>query len=517
RSVSSSSGHIRASTRPKKPTICAGLKDVATTVVSKPLAAATSRQTSVWVGIGDVSIADLLEASVYQYLLVYYEGAKGEQPKAANVPLVLLRYDTSPGAQTKSDTQISHARVELSILPLRLTLDQDTLNWLDVFAENVNMHVYAAVDLKLMGDFEKEEVPEARGELVEARQAELEHLGSSALRTPKIPPSIWLDSFKISEVVACIDYRCKRVNLKRLRRGDRAELINLLPILEGLEVKLRSAHLRGLRNVTELSGQLIESWKGDMSKAQMLRSVCRMTPIRSLTNISCSLTELLSLPFLQYRYTSPIDSVARDPRTGRRLGWWRQLSEFATCLTIESLTALERAVSTTQSVLETASDLVDATAPSSLVSSSSADWTAVECVDDRDSDSASQRHLTSGSMADDDDDEWLSVGRGAVRDRHFAPSSGVEQLQFITQRLSRDIQNTGRDALIAPLQDYAHGRASTESVVVSVARGVPLCILRPAAGATEAVSVALRTATSSLDKGQAEKERERKFKGPGIV
>ncbi|EER05785.1 hypothetical protein Pmar_PMAR011834 [Perkinsus marinus ATCC 50983] len=292
-------------------------------------------------------------------------------------------------------------------------------------------------------------------------------------------------------MLVCIDYRCKRVNLKRLRRGERAELINLLPILEGLEVKFRSTHLQGIRSASQLSEALIERWKGDMSKAQMLRSVCRMTPIRSLTNITCSLTELLSLPLLQYRYASPIDSVARDPRTGRRLGWWRQLSEFATCLTVESLTSIERAVSTTQTVLETASQLVGTKASGVDRLSSS-----VAIEDDYDD--------------DDEEEEWLSVERGAVRDRLFAPSDRVEQLQFVTQRLSREIQNAGRDALMGPLQEYAHGRATTESVVVSMARGVPLCILRPAAGATEVVSAALRTATSSLDKGKSERERERK-------
>ncbi|EER04375.1 hypothetical protein Pmar_PMAR027671 [Perkinsus marinus ATCC 50983] len=316
-------------------------------------------------------------------------------------------------------------------------------------------------------------------------------------------------------MLVCIDYRCKRVNLKRLRRGERAELINLLPILEGLE---------GIRSASQLSEALIERWKGDMSKAQMLRytrSVCRMTPIRSLTNITCSLTELLSLPLLQYRYASPIDSVARDPRTGRRLGWWRQLSEFATCLTVESLTSIERAVSTTQTVLETASQLVGTSGASTTSSSSSSSssshaalgWTAVEYVDEKE---ASGGNRLSSSVVieddyddDDEEEEWLSVERGAVRDRLFAPSDRVEQLQFVTQRLSREIQNAGRDALMGPLQEYAHGRATTESVVVSMARGVPLCILRPAAGATEVVSAALRTATSSLDKGKSERERER--------
>lgn len=45
---------------------------------------------------------------------------------------------------------------------------------------------------------------------------------------------------------------------------------------------------------------------------------------------------------------------------------------------------------------------------------------------------------------DDEEEEWLSVERGAVRDRLFAPSDRVEQLQFVTQRLSREIQNAGR-------------------------------------------------------------------------
>ncbi|EER05784.1 hypothetical protein Pmar_PMAR011833 [Perkinsus marinus ATCC 50983] len=60
---------------------------------------------------------------------------------------VLLRYDSSPGGHNREGTQIAHSRLEISILPLRLTLDQDTVHWMDTFADTVNMYVYAAMDM----------------------------------------------------------------------------------------------------------------------------------------------------------------------------------------------------------------------------------------------------------------------------------------------------------------------------------------------------------------------------------
>ncbi|KAF4734678.1 Autophagy- protein 2 A, partial [Perkinsus olseni] len=240
---------VRMSTRAKRPTICAKLKDVGVTVISKPgpsSSAEGQQQISLWLSIGDVTIIDLLQASVYQYILVYYEGNKGDHPKGTNVSMVLLRFDSSPGGRSSEDTQISHSRLEISILPLRLTLDQDTLHWLDAFADSVNMYVYAAMDVEAPL-FEEEE-----------GESTVEHImpSTTTIRTPS-PPGVWLDSVKISELLVCIDYRCKRVNMRRLRRGDRAELINLLPILEGLEVKFRSAHLQSIRSVSQLSELLI--------------------------------------------------------------------------------------------------------------------------------------------------------------------------------------------------------------------------------------------------------------------
>jgi hypothetical protein len=262
-------------------------------------------------------------------------------------------------------------------------------------------------------------------------------------------------TFTVSAIDIELNYKSKRVSLTRLRKGDKLELINMIPLLEGLKLHMHEVRMVDVVDVDDMCARLVNYWSKDINKAQILRSLSSITPIRSLTNLSSSISNLIHQPLRQLR--------RKDGHVSR--GVLRGISSFVRTLAVESLNLADVMVSGAQAALE----VVDsATGPSERI----------ECTID-------ESDIAEG------EEEWVSVEQGARR-RALDPSSAIEGLR------------TGSESLL-------------RGVNVTTTRGPSGFILQPAIGAAEAVSVVIRGARSAVDSGKHHAETERKYKGPYVV
>ena len=276
------------------------------------------------------------------------------------------------------------------------------------------------------------------------------------------PASPLFQSLSISSISAEVNYRSKRLSLSRLRRGDVLEFLNIVPMIEGVRLNLREVRLVDVPDGSELGKRLIDFWSLDVKKSKLLKTIGNVAPVRSFTNLGAGVCELLNQPRKQMR--------RKDGNLGR--GVLRGVSMFIKTLTIESLNLMDTVVSSAQGALELAGGGTSQSSSRPLHQPSS------------DSDEGEED-------IEDEIFEWTSVEKGA-RERELDPSSAMEGLY------------SGGDALVRGVRG---GIIRGES-------GVSGYILKPAIGATQAVSVVLRGARSTLDSGKHRAETERKYKAP---
>ena len=385
--------------------------------------------------VGDVRIKDGVAGSVYQHVVCQWGTRLGTNTFISTV-------------QRRSEGE---SKGQVSIAPLSITVDQDTLEFITSFVDRAiflqarRCGSSREVEIDLVDNEGDDNLPNS--DVVEPPVEDMQQRQERLFK-----------AFSISPIQIELNYKSKRISLSKLRKGDSLQLLNLVPLLEGLRVSLGEVKMVDVGDPDDFRNRLITAWAKDINKAQLFKSIASMTPLRSFANLSCSITDLIRQPLRQYK--------RKDGRISR--GVLRGVTSFVRTLTIESLNLADVVVSSAQTALE----LVDAT-----VGHSSDQSTAerLDCI-----------------VEDDEDDEgnWVPVERGA-RERALDPASAIEGLR------------AGSDSLI-------------RGVTVTRAKGAQGFILQPAIGAAEAVSVVIRGARSAVDSGKHHAETERKYKGPYV-
>ena len=387
----------------------------------------------------ELNIVDSVSNSVFQFLL--------SRLRENNSPVQHLFLSVDIAKEGDAEA-VSAA--DIGLPPLCVTVDQDTIEFISGFLRRFSSMGYSTVAEDAEDSIEVDSPPELA-----------------------VTSELGIQSFTVSSVAIEVNYRAKRVSVAGLRRGDPLEFLNLLPMLEGLRMQLSEVKLADILGFEDLAQRISTSWGRDLNRAQILRSLAGMTPIRSITNIvSVGVNDLLGQPVAQLR--------RKDGRVSK--GIIKGLNSFFSTLVIEGLALADLCVSGAQTALSTAENSLatPATQPDA--------GPAVELVWD-------------------ENDEWTEVERGATSHRPYMPSSALEGIELGTRALLRGIFS-GLDGV--------QQSAQQQQTVMSVARGLPLFVLRPAIGATQALAVAVGSARRAVD-APGQKEISRRYKAPYAV
>lgn len=322
--------------------------------------------------------------------------------------------------------------------------------------------------------------------MVEAEETEEEPptpAAGQAQVTPETPQvALFFQKVTVGSLLLSVDYKAKRLDVEALRRGELWELVNLLPLLEGLQVHFRSVSVSNARGAEQVLSQVVRAWSADLNRTQILRSLTGVTPIRSFANIGGGFAEMVLEPLKQYRQGQNAERVSRTMLRG--------LISFLRHVTIESIDLTERVFVGAQAALEYANTRLGSDAPRRPP--------APRPVD------------VAGSPPAGRGGDWLPVERGAAS--FLQPGGAAEGLQEASSSLTRGLRNAG-PFLVRPLLEIQRG-ASREQVFRSVVSGIPMCVLRPALGATTAAATAIRGVRNSVDPSHR-REMVRKYRGPG--
>ena len=308
--------------------------------------------------VRNFALRDEVHSSVFQCVLSYFSDDKN-RPRPSDLDMLQLVVDeflsSPPPAVVSSTTQFGVGRLSRSsdsdggpkkefgldvrLLPLRLTVDQDTLDFLLDFAritqlpdfveERTDEDGFSSLDINrdhptvtgmnmpsTGGVSGGGGAPSSTGAgsstIVGTAPGHLEMTSTSTFRSGEqdfrsfasaASPSlssrasgaethrqvsgsggnseaqVFLRSINLSALLLVMDYRAKRLDVDALQKGDLWELLNLLPLLEGLEIALQSVKLHALPAQIAMK-MVIDTWARDINRSQILRSLAGITPIR---------------------------------------------------------------------------------------------------------------------------------------------------------------------------------------------------------------------------------------------
>ncbi|CAD7933853.1 unnamed protein product [Amoebophrya sp. A25] len=507
------------------------------------------------VSVHDLLLRDEVQTSAFQHVLSYYHDEKN-RPRGSDLDMLVVRLDeyASAASPLTSSQQSRELSLDVKLLPLRFTIDQDVVDFAFRFVRLTTLPRYIEMSEEEEGDLVniREESDPLFGASATAAATSSQshvagtiggdrdrtrHSSSSTSSASSTPGATRFQHVRVSALLAVMDYRAKRLDVQALQRGDLSELINLLPLLEGLEIAFRSVRLSNVP-ASRLGLLLAEKWSRDLNRSQILRSLSGITPIRSFANIGSALTEFVREP-LQLALAEQFGGLVPRGRANRnntlsRFEQQHHLSRllvrgatgFLRNLTIESLELTEKAFFATQSVLEFAEKSIGDSSNSRGSDAASRRTAAQRARQQRAAALRARAPVRGARYAREDDDgmmensddpyaplmedeEWLSVDKGAREG--MQPADGIEGLQMGLESLKRNMVDAGR-VLSDPLA--SRGAESAEDRVKQLARGVPICILKPAIGVSGLAATTLRGVRNSMDHDRRE-ELERKYKAPG--
>ncbi|XP_040826774.1 autophagy-related protein 2 homolog A isoform X2 [Ochotona curzoniae] len=249
--------------------------------------------------------------------------------------------------------------LRVSLMPLRLNVDQDALFFLKDFFTSLA----AGITPMVPGESSADARPDTRGQPSSPQEGQPAGVGVEVDGTQEAAGSghgspspeqqpIYFREFRfISEVPIWLDYHGKHVTVDQV--GTFAGLLIGLAQLNCSELKLKRLCCRhGLLGVDKVLGYALNEWLQDIRKNQLPGLLGGVGPMHSVVQLFQGFRDLLWLPIEQYR---------KDGRLMR--GLQRGAASFGSSTASAALELSNRLVQAIQATAETVYDILSPAAP----------------------------------------------------------------------------------------------------------------------------------------------------------
>jgi autophagy-related protein 2 len=265
-------------------------------------------QSAIDLHVGQFEIYDHVPTSSWRKFVTIMREA-GTPPLES--PMAHLHIQT---VKPKLELAATELVIKATVLPLRLHVDQDTLDFITRFFE-----------------FKDESKPEST--------------------TPTDPP--FIQRCEVRAVPLKLDYKPKKVDYAGLRSGRTKEFMNFVT-LEEADIELRRLILYGITGFDNLHKSLNDIWVSDVTRRQLPVVIQGLAPLRPLVNVGKGLLQVIVVPIQEHQ------------RDGR---YWRSVRKgifaAANATTAELARLGGKLAIGTGNVLETAHGLLTTPSPSS--------------------------------------------------------------------------------------------------------------------------------------------------------
>lgn len=390
------------------------------------------------VSLQDIHLYDRSRDAPWMMVLGYYsskEHPRGSHAKALNLVLEVVRPEPV--------TPLEDYRLHLELLPLRLHLHQRQLNFL----------------IRFFGkDSFTEESPSLPNNLdASEMSARKKTFGSLAIDEEALLP--FFQKCDIRPIIVRVDYIPGHIDLAALRRGNYAELLNLVS-WKGIDLHLKDVCAVGVYGWSSVCETVVGEWLEDISHNQVHKLLKGLAPLRSLSAVSSGTSKLVSLPVRSYR---------EDHRLLK--GMQRGALAFVKSISLEAVgLGVHLAAGAHEMLLQ--AEYILTSIPPSVSSSEKRTRTA----------------------------------------RSIQPEDARQGIQQACESISEGLGRSGKTLLGGTLRAYQHGGGAGSALATAV-RSVPAAAIAPISASARALHCALLGVRNSLDP-ERKKESMEKYLGP---
>ncbi|KAF2483273.1 hypothetical protein BDY17DRAFT_249818 [Neohortaea acidophila] len=211
---------------------------------------------SVDVRVRDVEVFDNVPTSTWRKFLTHLSNEPGDREMAK--PMLHLELFN---VRTLEKFAASEIVLHVSLLPLRLHVDQDALDFITRFFE-------------------------------------FKDAASTAPASPSEQP--FIQRLEVDTVDLRLDYKPKKVDYVGLRSGHTTEFMNFV-ILDAADIRLKHAIIYGIKGFDPIHKTLNDIWMPDVKRNQLPTVLGGLAPVRSLVNIGSGVRDIVAIPIREYR------------------------------------------------------------------------------------------------------------------------------------------------------------------------------------------------------------------------
>ncbi|KAI1081348.1 hypothetical protein F5B20DRAFT_535727 [Whalleya microplaca] len=212
-------------------------------------------QSSIDVRIKALEVIDQVPTSTWKKFATYDQDAGEREMGTSMVHLEILNVKPLP------ELAASEIVLKATVLPLRLHVDQDALDFITRFFE-----------------FKDDSAP------VHASPSD-------------IP---FVQRAEVNSIPVNLDFKPKRVDYAGLRSGHTTEFMNFL-VLDQARMVLRHTIIYGVSGFDKLGQTLNDIWMPDVKRNQLPGVLAGLAPVRSLVNVGSGFRNLIEIPIKEYK------------------------------------------------------------------------------------------------------------------------------------------------------------------------------------------------------------------------
>lgn len=212
-------------------------------------------QSSMNIRIHDFEIFDYVPTSTWKKFATYMQDA-GERETDSNMIHIEIQ-NVKPVAELAA----SEIVLKATILPLRLHVDQDALDFITRFFEFKDTSA---------------QIPVSSNE------------------------EAFIQRVEVNSVKIKLDFKPKRVDYAGLRSGHTTEFMNFL-ILDAADIELRHTIIYGISGFLKLGRCLNDIWMPDVKRNQLPGILAGLAPVRPLVNVGGGFRHLVLVPIREYK------------------------------------------------------------------------------------------------------------------------------------------------------------------------------------------------------------------------
>ena len=212
-------------------------------------------QSSVDVRVRKLEIFDHLPTSTWRKFATYMHEAGEREVDTSMVHIELLN------VKPVADLEASEIVMKLTLLPLRLHIDQDALDFLARFFEFKDNTISPSI-------------------------------------APSAPP--FIQRAEVNPIRMRLDYKPKKVDYAGIRSGRTTEFMNFF-VLDRADMVLRRVILYGVSGFDRLGLMLNDIWSPDVRRNQLATVLSGLAPVRPLIDVASGVRELVAVPIREYK------------------------------------------------------------------------------------------------------------------------------------------------------------------------------------------------------------------------